>query len=106
MRSKTALIAAVALVVALAGCKQKTTTSETTASPTTTVSTTTVAQTNLTPEQLGEIGAKIKAHPSDAKRILSDNGMDEVSFEKAIRSVASDPAASRRYRDAYKKARA
>src|SRR5690349_7933987 len=61
------------------------------------------AQTH-TPEQLGEIGALIKKHPKDATKILSEHGLTEASFEKEIRQVASDPAASRRYRDAYKKA--
>ena len=37
-------------------------------------------------------------------KILSDHGLTQASFEKEIRKVASDPASSRRYRDAYKKA--
>jgi hypothetical protein len=91
-------IAALSLVLTF-GCNQKSSTTE----PQQGV-TTEQAQTNLTPEQLGEIGAQIKKHPSDANKILSDHGLTEASFEKEIRKVSSDPAASRRYRDAYKKA--
>jgi len=97
------LILATLLIVA---CQQRTTTtSSTTASPTSTVSSsTTISQTtSLTPEQLGELGAEIKRHPDDAKKILADHGLDEASFERAIRSVSSDPAQSRRYAAAYKK---
>jgi len=94
---KTAIVA-FALLAAL-GCKQKTATysmpvqqppQQAIASP--------------TPEQLGAIGAEIKKHPSEAKRILSEHGLDDATFEKAVRGVAADPAASRRYRDAYDKA--
>ncbi len=98
MRKTSIAIAALALVLAF-GCKQKSSTESYPAS----ANQPTVSQ-NLTPEQLGEIGAQIKKHPSQAKKILSDHGLDQASFEKAIRQVASDPAASRRYRDAYKKA--
>src|SRR5947208_16882448 len=97
MKKLSIAIAALSLVLTF-GCKQK---SSTTA-PQQGV-TTEQAQTNLTPEQLGEIGAKIKKHPSDADKILTDNGLTQASFEKEIRKVSSDPAASRRYRDAYKK---
>ena len=98
MKKLTIAIAALSLVLTF-GCNQK---SSTTASSQPGV-TTEQAQTNLTPEQLGEIGAKIKKHPSDVDKILSDNGLTQATFEKEIRKVSSDPAASRRYRDTYKK---
>ena len=102
MRS-TVMAGCIALTM-LAACKNETKTTSTTATPTTTVSTTTsTSSVSMTPEQLGELGAEIKRHPSDAKKILSDHGLDEASFEKAIRSVSSDPDASRRYAAAYKK---
>jgi len=97
---KKTLIAALMLVAAL-GCKQKSSTESASSSPQPTVATE-QAQ-NATPEQLGQIGAQIKHHPSDANKILADHGLTQESFAKAIRQVASDPAASRRYRDAYKK---
>ena len=62
------------------------------------------AAVSASPEDLGKIGAEIKRHPKDAQKILTDHGMDEASFEKAIRSVSSHPDESKRYRDAYKKA--
>lgn len=60
--------------------------------------------TELTPEQLGELGAAIRKNPNDARRLLSERGLTEQSFEQAIRKVAEDPAASRRYTESYKKA--
>jgi hypothetical protein len=62
------------------------------------------AATTLTPEQLGEIGAQIKKQPGDAKKILSDHGLTEESFEQEIRKVSADPQASKRYAEAYKRA--
>jgi hypothetical protein len=61
---------------------------------------------NLTPEELGELGAKIEKQPGDAEKILSEKGLNEESFEQAIRKVAEDPAASKRYAESYKKAKA
>ena len=64
----------------------------------------TVAQ--LSPEQLGEIGAQIKKQPNDAQKILSSHGLTEESFEVAIRKVSEDPQASKKYAEAYKRASA
>ena len=58
----------------------------------------------LTPEQLGELGAQIHKNPNDAQRLLAARGMNVDSFEKAVRKVSEDPAASKRYADSYKKA--
>ena len=100
---KKALIAIAALTLALTfGCKNKSTQTASQQQPVVTEQAQTTQ--NLTPEQLGEIGAQIKKHPKDADKILSEHGLTQASFEKEIRHVASDPAASRRYRDAYKKA--
>jgi hypothetical protein len=99
---KTTLIAALVLVAAL-GCKQKSATTAASSSPSSQPAVTEQAA-NVTPEQLGQIGAEIKHHPKDADKILADHGLNQEQFAKAIRQVASDPAASRRYRDAYKKA--
>jgi hypothetical protein len=99
---KKTLIAALLLVAAL-GCKQKSSTTTAASPPTSPPLVSTDQAPNVTPEQLGEIGAQIKHHPGDADKILADHGLTEASFAKAIRQVASDPAASRRYRDAYKK---
>lgn len=64
----------------------------------------TTQQADLTPEQLGELGAQITKNPNDAQRLLSQRGLDEAKFEQAVRKVSEDPAASKRYRDSYKKA--
>ena len=61
-------------------------------------------QAELTPEQLGELGAEIRKNPKDAQRILSARGLNEQSFEQAIRKISEDPAAAKRYSDSYKKA--
>lgn len=60
--------------------------------------------TQLTPEELGELGAKIKASPGDAQKLLGEKGLDEQSFEQAIRKVAENPEESKRYAAAFKKA--
>ncbi len=58
----------------------------------------------LTPEQMGELGAQIKKDPAHAHELLSSRGLDDQSFEKAIRKITQDPEASKRYAVAYKKA--
>lgn|SRR5262245_51975989 len=101
MKKITIAIATLTLVVAM-GCQK----SSKSAAYSPTSEKTTVSENaaqNLTPEQLGEIGAKIKKNPSQASKILSEHGLTEATFEKEIRKVASDPEASRRYRDAYNK---
>jgi hypothetical protein len=60
----------------------------------------------LTPEQLGEIGARISKNASQAKQILGEHGLDEKSFEQKIRKVTEDPEASRRYAAAFEKTKA
>jgi hypothetical protein len=92
-------IAILALVLVV-GCKNKASTESTSA----TGNDKTVAQANLTPEQLGELGAKITKNPGEAQKLLSDQGLTEDSFKQAVRKVAEDPAASKRYAEAYKKA--
>ena len=91
---------ALALTLLIAfGCGKETTTSTVSTEPAATTA-------NLTPEQLGELGAKIKKQPNDAQRLLSEQGLTEESFEQAIRKVSEDPQASKRYAAAYNKASA
>ena len=59
---------------------------------------------NLSPEDLGKLGAEIKKHPKDAQKLLADKGLNEQQFEQAVRKVAESPADSKRYAEAYKKA--
>jgi hypothetical protein len=102
MKKTSIAIAALTLVLAFGCKKQSTTTASTPASD----YQTSVSQNTLTPEQLGELGAKIKKNPDDAQKLLSEKGLTEESFEKQIRQVAQDPDASKRYTAAYKKASA
>lgn len=60
--------------------------------------------TELTPEQLGELGAQIRKTPNEAQRLLSERGLDEQKFEQAVRKVSEDPEAAKRYSESYKKA--
>ncbi|MEA2338461.1 MAG: hypothetical protein QOE82_2468 [Thermoanaerobaculia bacterium] len=97
---KTSLLAlAMTTAIFTAACNNKTSTTATPTSSTPAAA----ASTSLTPEQLGEIGASIHKHPSDGTKILADHGLTEAQFEKAIRQVSSDPAASKRYAAAYKR---
>jgi hypothetical protein len=59
---------------------------------------------SLSPEDLGTLGAQIKKDPSRAHELLAARGLDDQSFEKAIRKVSQDPVASRRYAAAFKAA--
>jgi hypothetical protein len=107
MKRPIIAIAAFALVLS-AGCNKQNGTATTAGSTTTTTAATTdstAAATSgptLTPEQLGQLGAKIKAHPKDSQKILGDAGLTEASFEAQIRKVSSDVDASKRYAAAYK----
>jgi len=61
------------------------------------------AAAKVSPEELGELGSRIRKDPEHAKDILSARGLSESSFESEIRKVAADPAASRRYAAAFQK---
>ena len=104
MKTNLIMSGALALLL-LAGCKNEGPTASNDSAGTASTSASASSTSTVSPEALGEIGAKIKAHPADAHKILSDQGMTEAQFETAIRSVSSDPALSRRYADAYKKAK-
>ena len=63
----------------------------------------TVTAPNLTPEQLGALGAQMRKDPARADELLTERGLTRESFEKAIRDVTEDPAASKRYAEAYRR---
>ena len=71
--------------------------------PEVSASTTAATEANLTPEQLGELGAEIEKTPDAAQQLLTERGLNEQTFEQAVRKVSEDPAAARRYAEAYKK---
>ena len=103
IRRTSLAIAALTLTFTFA-CKQDHKTAAADARPVATSESGTVAQAStLTPEQLGELGARIKARPADAQKLLSEKGLDEKSFEQAIRKVAENPEESKRYAAAFKK---
>lgn len=77
---------------------------ETATSTATTSSPAAATAATLTPEELGELGAKIQKEPARANELLSERGLTEESFEKAIRDVTENAEASKRYAAAYKKA--
>jgi len=98
---KTTLIASAIAVVMLFGCKQRETYTASSNEP---AKSSPQLQSNLTPEQLGELGARIRKEPSRAHELLSAHGLDDQSFEKEIRKITQDPVASKRYAAAYKRA--
>lgn len=102
MRTSAAAFALIS-ILGLGACQQKAT--ENAAATPAPAATQQAAAAELTPEQLGELGAKIEKDPASAQQLLSEQGLNEATFEQAIRKVSSDPAASRRYRDAYAKSR-
>jgi hypothetical protein len=98
---KTSIALALCALIAASACKneQKTATSNEPAQTSAVAS-----NQELTPEQLGELGAQIRKNPDNAKQLLSARGLDEEKFEQAVRKVSEDPAAARRYSESYKKA--
>ena len=60
--------------------------------------------TNLSPEDLGTLGAQIKKQPNDADKLLAQHGLDAKSFASAIRKVSENPDQAKRYAAAYKSA--
>src|SRR5688572_17813050 len=95
---KTLIISLTFAVILAAGCSKHEQTSASSATPGT------ATTTEMTPEQLGELGAAIQKQPEQAQRLLSERGLNEESFEEAIRRVSENADASKRYTEAYRKA--
>ena len=55
---------------------------------------------DITPEELGELGARIRQDPARAEELLSERGLTDESYEQAIREVSEDGDSARRYADA------
>lgn len=98
MKSATTFFFVVAM--ALFGACANDNDSQTTA---TSANKTSVAAHDMTPEQLGELGAKIQKEPDQADKYLSEHGLTRDTFEAAIRKVTEDPDASKRYAEAFRK---
>ena len=60
----------------------------------------------LTPEELGELGAQIRKEPDRAEALLTQHHLTKESFEAQIRKITENPDASKRYAEAYRKASA
>jgi ABC-type glycerol-3-phosphate transport system substrate-binding protein len=99
MRTAISLLLSLTLVAACGG-------REKTASTATPAQASASAAVNLTPEQLGELGAQIQKNPDRAQELLKHHGFTPESFEVAIRKVTENPDASRRYAAAYRRASA
>ena len=101
-----ALTLTMVLLLALAGgCKQEPAETAASADQSQTQVATQAAH-ELTPEQLGELGAQIRKQPDRADTLLSERGLTRQSFEAQIRKVTENPDASKRYAEAYRKASA
>ncbi len=102
MKSSIIALATTMLLLA-AGCKADHGLGATSSTPTGVTSSATASNAStLSPEQLGTLGAQIKKQPSDAHRLLQEQGLTEQSFATAIRKVSEDPAAAKRYAAAYR----
>jgi PBP1b-binding outer membrane lipoprotein LpoB len=83
---KRSLITLTVLVALAGACQQKQTASVASSEPKAAVTTEEAKQT-LTPEQLGELGAKIEKTPDQATTLLSQHGLNEKTFEQEIRKI-------------------
>ena len=97
---KKTLIVSLMLFATLA-CQNKETVTSNDAAPAPAVA---QAQTPLTPEQLGELGAKIQKNPNDAEQLLTQHGLTQDSFQTAVRKVAENPDQSKQYAAGFKRA--
>lgn len=93
------MILSVALMTGCSGDRQQTVAGAETKSTTPGVVKT------MTPEQLGQLGAEIEKNPQKAEELLTARGLDTRSFETQIRKVTESAEASRRYAEAYKRAK-
>lgn len=98
-RTTTILALSLTLLIAVA-CRQE----QVSASATSETVTSEAAATQLTPEELGELGAAIKKEPARADELLEQKRLTRQTFEKAIRDVTENPESSKRYAEAYRKA--
>ena len=100
MRRAATMIGVVLSVLLAGACREEPTASGAD------VSSTDVARSavQLTPEELGQLGAAIKKEPARADELLAQKNLNRQSFEAAIREVTEDPDKSKRYAEAYRSA--
>ncbi|HEX2836416.1 MAG TPA: hypothetical protein VHW00_25650 [Thermoanaerobaculia bacterium] len=105
MRKASTLIVIVLLAIA-GGCNQDQKTNVAATGQPRAQTAQQVSQQELTPEQLGELGAQIRKTPDRAMDLLSQRGLTQQTFEQQIRKTTENPDASKRYAAAYRKASA
>lgn len=59
------------------------------------------AAAELSPEELGELGARLEQEPSRAEEILEEAGLSWEELESAVRAVSADADTARRYTEAF-----
>jgi len=59
------------------------------------------AAAELSPEELGRLGARIEQEPDRAAEILEEEGLTWEEFEAAVRAVSADAGKARRYTEAF-----
>ncbi|MBW3671203.1 MAG: hypothetical protein KY432_05965 [Acidobacteria bacterium] len=58
----------------------------------------------LSPEELGALGARLEENPDQIEEILAEQGLTLETFEAAIRDVTENPGEAKRYAEAYRNA--
>jgi hypothetical protein len=94
------LIATIALTLSLTACQNDKRVADS-AAPAGQPAAATQQQASLTPEQLGELGAKIRQSPDNAQQLLAQHNLTAESFEAQIRAVTENAEASKRYSASY-----
>jgi hypothetical protein len=108
---KLSIVPLVVLLALAGGCNQKSSVAANEQTPPAASAqqqpaTTAAAAHELTPEQLGQLGAQIRKTPERATELLTQAGLTQQSFEAQIRKTTENAEASRRYAEAYRKASA
>jgi hypothetical protein len=55
----------------------------------------------LSPDELGRIGARLHEAPDDAEAILADEGITWEDYQAAVREVSADVESAQRYSEAF-----
>jgi hypothetical protein len=100
------ILTTVLLLAFASGCNQKENAANTAAPDAQPRAEAAQAAQEMTPEELGELGAQIRKTPDRADALLGQHGLTKESFEAQIRKITESPDASKRYAEAYRKASA
>ncbi|MFL6247761.1 MAG: hypothetical protein ACJ74H_17185 [Thermoanaerobaculia bacterium] len=103
---QTAILTMIVLLALAGGCSQDQNGKSSAATNVESPAATANASQELTPEQLGELGAQIRKTPDRAEALLKQHGLTKASFESQIRKITENPDAAKRYAGAYRKASA